>query len=104
MNLPCDNHSDTVAVVLMTNLETGDTLTLCAECQVEWCALVVGLVREPENLEEIHPPAAEEVADLEPVAPVPDAEPKSEPEPAPPPAPKAKRRTAPAQEAPPPGQ
>lgn len=104
VTLPCDNHPDTVAVILTTNLEAGETLTMCWECTLQWAQMLVGLSREPENLEEITPPVTEEVADLEPELPAPDAEPKSEPEPATPPAEEAEHQAEAAQEATTPGE
>lgn len=102
--LPCDNHPDQLAVILTTNLEAGETLTLCWPCTLEWAAMLTGLTESlPLGSEQ---PALEtaEVADLEPEPPAPDAEPKTEPEPAPAPAPKAKRRAQAAPETPTPSE
>lgn len=37
----CDTHEDRIAVVMMTNLENGDTATLCEECFPLWAAGIV---------------------------------------------------------------
>ena len=102
--LPCDNHPDTMAVILTTNLEAGETLTLCWPCTLEWAAMLVGLPELMRQVEEGLTPATEEVADLEPETPAPDARSKSELEPASTPAPKAKHRAKAAQETETPGE
>lgn len=102
--LPCDNHPGQLAVILTTNLEAGETLTLCWPCTLEWAAMLVGLSQEPESPEQVSEPTAEEVADLEPVAPAPDTESKTGPEPAPTPATQKKHRAKVAQETTPPGE
>ena len=78
--LPCDNHPDRLAVTLMTDLETGNTLTLCQDCLIDFAAMLVGMSGPQDALEATPTPPTEEVADLVPVAPGPDAEPKSGPE------------------------
>jgi len=102
--LPCDNHLDRSAIVLMTNLEAGDTLTLCAECYVEWCVFVAKGPDQVPEITQAELEATEEVATLEPEPPAPDASGKSEPEPAPTPAPKPTRSATPAPETPAPGE
>ena len=106
--LPCDNHPAKLAAILMTNLETGDTLTLCGPCLMDWANMLVGgqgPEPEPETpalaaTEELADVDTEvfdetlarlrqdfqEAADLEPEPPAPDAKPKSEPQLATPPA------------------
>lgn len=102
--LPCDNHPDRLAVILTTNLEAGETLTLCWPCTLQWAQMLIGVTEASAAAEAEPEPAAEEVADLEPVAPAPDAGLKSESQQEPPPAPKAKRRTQATQETPAPGE
>jgi hypothetical protein len=34
--IPCDNHDDRRADVIVTNLSNGDTLSLCGACWVEF--------------------------------------------------------------------
>lgn len=78
--LPCDNHSDRMATTLITDLENGNSLTLCGDCLVEFAAMLAEqLVDRPLKQTELTE-GAQEAADLEPVAPAPDAEPKSGPE------------------------
>lgn len=79
--LPCDNHIDQLAVMLMTNLESGDTLTLCGSCVVEWAEMLVGGGPAEPEPQPAQPEATEEVAHLEPETPAPDAGPKSQAEP-----------------------
>jgi len=102
--LPCQNHPDRIAAVLMTNLETGDTLTICFDCMMDWAQMLVGGPEAVPEITQEELEATQEVAHLEPAQPAPDAEPKSEPQPAPTPAPRSKRRATPAQEAPAPGE
>ena len=101
--LPCDNHPDQVASILMTNLETGDTLTLCGPCTFEWAQMLVGVDFPEQKQEPADTTATEEQADLEPEPPAPDAEPKSEPQPATPPAAEAEQPAEAAQETTAPG-
>ena len=102
--LPCDNHPDRLAVILTTNLEAGETLTMCWPCTVQWAHMLVGMGEAAAETSDEPELMTEEVADLEPVAPVPDAESKTEPEPAPTPAPKAKHRAQAGQETTAPGE
>ena len=78
--LPCDNHPDRLAASLLTDLETGNTLTLCRDCLVYFAEMLCGIL--PPATDQVPEPVegAQEVADLVPVAPGPDAEPKSGPE------------------------
>lgn len=47
----CDNGDGTLAFVVMTAPETGDTNALCAECLLEWCyGVLVGSERGTELL------------------------------------------------------
>ena len=98
--LPCDNHPDQMAATLMTDLETGNTLTLCRDCLIDFAQMLVGVDFPEQYGQPAELGTTEEVADLEPASPAPDAGLKSEPEPAPPPAKAAKRRAEAAQEAP----
>ena len=41
MILPCDNHAEESAVILLTNLEDGSTATFCGECLVSWAQMLV---------------------------------------------------------------
>ena len=41
MILPCDNHAEDSAVILLTNLEDGSTATFCGECLVSWAQMLV---------------------------------------------------------------
>lgn len=97
--LPCDNHQDQDALILMTNLSDGSTATFCGVCVVTWAA---ALVAGPEGVPEITEAeleAGEVVADGETAEPTPDAEPKSDPEPAATPEGQAKQRAETAPEA-----
>lgn len=80
-NLPCDNHPGTPAAMLITNLDNGDTLTLCAPCIGEWAVMLVGAFNAPETDDTTATEAAEEAGQPEVAAATPDPEPKSEPPP-----------------------
>lgn len=77
--LPCDNHPDQMAVVLITNLENGETLTLCGPCMFQWAAVLAAVENQGLEPTETAQKPAEEVADLESARPTPDAQAKSEP-------------------------
>lgn len=71
--LPCDNHPDVLAATLITSLESGDSLTLCGDCMVEWARMLVGHFDSPaptghaldEGPENAREPDAEELAQLQ---------------------------------------
>ncbi len=80
--LPCDNHPDRMATMLMTNLENGDTLTLCGECIGAWVATMNQVFNAPEGDEPEPEPVTEEAGQPEAEATPPDPDQKSEPPPA----------------------
>lgn len=74
MILPCDNHPEVSAAILLTNLEDGSTATFCGECLVSWAGMLIeGLNPDPNDPD---PSAwdAEEAAQPESVEPAPAAE------------------------------
>ena len=93
--LPCDNHADRLALVLMTNLQDGSTATLCDECTVQWAAMLIqGLEFGPapeaaDDLEDegVAPPEPAQAAPDAGSKSLPEAETTEEPEPEPPPGP-----------------
>jgi hypothetical protein len=96
--LPCDNHPEVMAAVLITNLENGETLTLCGPCMFEWATVLAavqdqGITPAEDSqtpTEDAQEPDAEELAQMR--------EPKSEPEPEEPAEPPAQLAATPAQE------
>lgn len=102
--LPCDNHPDRFAATLITDLETGNTLTLCQDCFMNFAEMLCGISDMPSAEVAELVESAQEVADLEPATPAPDAGPKSAPEPATPPAQDEERRADATEEATAPGE
>lgn len=80
-SLPCDNHLDQQAAMLITNLDNGDTLTLCAACIGQWAVMLVGAFNVPETQDSAASATTEEAGQPEIAAATPDPEPKSDPEP-----------------------
>ncbi len=76
--LPCDNHPDRMAAMLMTNLENGDTLTLCGECTGAWVATMNLAFNAPEDDVTGPGPVSEEAGQPEAEATPPDPDQKSE--------------------------
>ena len=75
MAYTCDNHPDLAGVFILTNLQTGDVLSLCGPCMPEWIAAMnVAMNGEPEPAPT--PPAKTTSKRRKPAAP------KAEPEPA----------------------
>lgn len=74
MILPCDNHPEESAMILLTNLEDGSTATFCGECLVAWAGMLIeGLTADQAVADgDVHD--LEEAATPEPVEPAPDAE------------------------------
>lgn len=97
--LPCDNHADRLALLLMTNLEEGSTATFCGECVISWASMMIAGLDAQAEPEPVLEEAAEEVADPEPAVPTPDASPKSEPAEEAEPEPEPERETPPAETA-----
>lgn len=80
-NLPCDNHPTSQANMLITNLENGDTLTLCAFCIGQWARLLVGAFETEDTDDTAAGSTTEEAGQPEIAVATPDPEPKSEPAP-----------------------
>jgi hypothetical protein len=76
--LPCDNHPDQMAAVLITNLENGETLTLCVTCMFEWAAVLTAVEDQGIAPTEEPPGSAEEVGQPVPAEPEPVPDSKSE--------------------------
>mgnify|MGYP006267362963 CR=1 FL=1 len=59
----CDNHETEQALFLLTNLASGDTISLCLTCWIEFVEVTAGaLQRPPEAAESATEPAADSVA------------------------------------------
>lgn len=97
--LPCDNHQAEWAAMLITRLDTGDTMTLCGPCVVEWARMVADIPLEPDAPAPTNGDPTEGVADLEPDGPAPDAKPKRRVKQTPPPEPVPEQIPEPVSEA-----
>lgn len=67
MGYTCTEHPDIPAVLLVTNLDNGDTVALCGPCVHPWSAAIAA-VTDPEATADAQPPD-EPGPDLHPVPP-----------------------------------